>query len=79
MKIKKHSNYYAVIDQNNNLYIIKYLSKVGDFIQVDPKTISKALNRNGNPFQNSEYRVYRTEYCDLKSYNRGNLSNLSTS
>lgn len=78
-KRPKHLDYYIIIAAENKTYIRKYLSKVEELTNINSKTLSKHFNTYKTPYEKKGFTVYKTRDVDLKSNNRGNSNNLSSS
>lgn len=75
----KHLDYYVIFKDNNTVAIRKYLSKVEELTGIRSATLSKHFSRSKNPYSYEGFEVYKTRNVDLKSYNKGNSDNLSSS
>ena len=73
---KPHA-YYVAIDQKEDVYIVKYLSKVESLTKIDARTLSKHFTRYKSKYISKHWEVYKTYNFDGKSFNRGALANLS--
>jgi len=78
-KGNKHKDYYVIIEANKPPVIRKYLSKVEHHTGIKSTTLSKHFNTQGFLYQKGIWQVYKTQNVDLKSYNKGNSYNLSSS
>ena len=73
-----HLEYYVIFDDQERVYIRKYLSKVQELTNFDSRTLSKHFSRTNKPYIKGGFTVHKTKNVDLKSYNSGNMDNLSS-
>jgi len=78
-KSKKIPNYYVIINENQDVFIRKFLSKVENLTGVAQNTISKHFSKNTKPYSNGKFTIMKTTNADFKSFNKGNIDNFSNS
>jgi len=67
--------YYVIINQNNEVFIRKFLSKVESLTNIAQNTLSKHFSIYKTPYKNNNFTIFKTSNVDLKSFNKGNKYN----
>jgi hypothetical protein len=75
MKKKKQETrvLYVIFDANNNVSVIKYLSKVENLTSILKTTLSKHFSKYKEPYKNNQYTVHKCINVDLKGYFKNNF------
>ncbi len=58
---------------NNNISVIKYLSKVENLTSILKTTLSKHFSKCKEPYKNNQYTVHKCINVDLKGYFKNNF------
>jgi hypothetical protein len=64
---------YVIFDANNNVSVIKYLSKVENLTSILKTTLSKHFSKCKEPYKNNQYTVHKCINVDLKGYFKNNF------
>lgn len=64
---------YVVFDNQNNIYVYKYLPKVEYLTGILKTTLSKHFSNNQKPYQKGGYIVYKCYNVDLKGHYKLNF------
>lgn len=64
---------YIIIDNENNVIVRKYLSKVEDLTGILKTTLSKHFNNFKVPYIKSGYTIHKSINVDLKGYYKNNF------